>query len=123
MNIGASIDRARSWTRTMRYRFFAAALPPFRPAALCCAVVPPCLELPPEPDFSPPCFDAFGEFAIFAARDFDMPLSLSASYCFLFFTFADLVGMAAPFSIENLAASRYPGRGARKQCERRYARD
>jgi hypothetical protein len=33
-----------------------------------------------------------------AARDFDMPLSLRASYCFSFFTFADLLGTAHPFS-------------------------
>ena len=31
--------------------------------------------------------------AIFAARSFDMPLSLSASYCFSFLTFADLLGI------------------------------
>ena len=78
-------------------RFAAVALPPFRPAALCCAVVPPCEALPlPLCDFSPPCFDAFGEFAIFAARSFDMPLSFSASYCLSFLTCADFPGISAP---------------------------
>src|SRR5205085_7966405 len=78
------------------YRFFAAALPPLRPAALCCAVVPPWRRSPPEPDFSPPCFEASGELAILAARSLDMPLSFRASYCFLFLTWADFVGMSAP---------------------------
>src|SRR4051812_9343983 len=84
-------------SRARAQRFFAAAFPPFRPAALCCAVVPPCFELPPEPDFLPPRFDAPGEFAIFAARCFDMPLSFRASYCFSFFTLADFEGMLVPF--------------------------
>src|SRR5213076_2686395 len=75
------------------YRFFAAAFPPLRPAALCCAVVPPWRRSPPEPDFSPPCFEASGELAILAARSLDMPLSFSASYCFLFLTWADFVGI------------------------------
>jgi len=52
-------------------------------------VVPPCeddeRELP-ECEFSPPFLDAPGLFAIFAARSFDIPLSLSASYCFSFLT-------------------------------------
>jgi hypothetical protein len=43
-----------------------------------------------EPDFFPPRLDAPGEFAIFAARSFDIPLSFSASYCFSFLTFARL---------------------------------
>jgi hypothetical protein len=38
----------------------------------------------------PPWDEAFGELAIFAARSFDMPLSLSASYCSSFVTFADV---------------------------------
>ena len=61
-------------------RFRAVALPPLRPAAFFCAVVPPWDALLPEPDFFPPCADAFGELAILAARSFDMPLSFSASY-------------------------------------------
>lgn len=32
----------------------------------------------------PPLRDAFGEFAVLAARSLDIPLSLSASYCLLF---------------------------------------
>src|SRR5205823_10857237 len=74
------------------------ALPPLRPAALCWAVVPPCLLLPlPLCDFWPPCSDALGELAILAARSFDMPLSFSASYWSLFFTLADFDGIDAPF--------------------------
>ena len=78
----------------------AVALPPFRPAAFFCAVVPPCDELLfelPEPDALPPRLDAPGELAIFAARSFDIPLSFNASYCFSFFTFALLLGIADPF--------------------------
>jgi hypothetical protein len=37
-----------------------------------------------------------GELAIFAARSFDMPLSLRAPYCFWFFTVADFDGMSSP---------------------------
>src|SRR5213596_4165490 len=75
------------------YDFRAEALPPLRPAAFFCAVVPPWLELPPEPDFLPPRLDAPGELAILAARSFDMPLSFSASYCFSFLTLLLLLGM------------------------------
>src|SRR4029079_9983383 len=64
----------------------AVARPPLRPAAFFCAVVPPCFELPPEPDFLPPRADAPGELAIFAARSLDIPLSLSACYCSSFLT-------------------------------------
>src|SRR3954454_23636807 len=80
-----------------RYDLFAVALPPLRPAAFFCAVVPPCDELLreelEEPDFLPPRLDEPEEFAIFAARSFDMPLSLSASYCFSFLTLELLLGM------------------------------
>src|SRR3954452_7033853 len=87
--------RRGSGRSSPRQDFLAVALPPLRPAALCWAVVPPWFDLPePLCDFSPPCFDAFGEFAIFAARCLDMPLSLSASYWSLFLTLADLEGMA-----------------------------
>src|SRR4051812_41132371 len=75
----------------------AVALPPLRPASFFCAVVPPCFEPPPLPDFFPPFFDASGELAMRAARDLDMPLSLSASYCFSFFTFADFEGMLVTY--------------------------
>ena len=72
-------------------------MPPLRPAAFW-AVVPPCDELLRvllllEPDFFPPRLDAPGEFAIFAARSFDMPFSFSFSYCFSFFTLAFLPGI------------------------------
>jgi hypothetical protein len=69
-----------------------------RPAAFFCAVVPPCfelereLELDDEEDF-PPRDDEPGEFAIFAARDFDIPFSFSFSYCFSFLTLALFEGM------------------------------
>ena len=49
--------------------------------------------MPPEPDFLPPRLDAPGELAIFAARSFDMPFSLSFSYCFSFLTLALLFGI------------------------------
>src|SRR5260221_8825958 len=78
----------------------AVALPPLRPAATFWACVPPWDELlfeDEECDFSPPCFDAFGELAIFAARSFDIPLSFSASYCFSFFTCALLPGLRPSF--------------------------
>jgi aminoglycoside 3-N-acetyltransferase I len=87
-----------------RYDLRAVALPPLRPAAFFCAVVPPCdellRELDDEPDFFPPRLDEPDEFAILAARCFDMPLSLSASYCFSFLTFELLLGMTNPLSIE-----------------------
>jgi hypothetical protein len=58
--------------------------------------VPPCFdeerELPLF-DFSPPFFEASGELAIRAARSLDIPLSLRASYCFSFLTFALFFGM------------------------------
>jgi hypothetical protein len=68
-----------------------------RPAAFFCAVVPPCEDDEREdddPDFFPPRLEAPGEFAIFAARSFDIPLSFSASYCFSFLTFARFPGNA-----------------------------
>src|SRR4051812_45649337 len=97
--------RRRSEVRTHHVRtspmhrqdFFAVAFPPLRPAAFFCAVVPPCDELLlelDEPDFLPPRLDAPGEFAMRAARDFDIPLSFSASYCFSFLTLALLLGMS-----------------------------
>ena len=70
-------------------RFRAAARPPLRPAAFFWAVVPPWLVFllrTPDPDFLPPRLEAPGEFAIFAARSFDIPFSFRASYCFSFFT-------------------------------------
>ena len=60
------------------------------------AVVPPCDGLPPLPEAFPPRFDAPGELEILAARCLDIPSSLSASYCFGFFTLADFDGMVAP---------------------------
>ena len=83
------------------------ALPPLRPAFFFCAVVPPCELFPPDPLDFPPCLDASGAFAILAARCFDMPLSLSASYCFSFFTFDDLLGMT-DLLFETLLVCPYP---------------
>jgi hypothetical protein len=77
-------------------RLRAVALPPLRPAAFFCAVVPPWLDDErdePECDLLPPRLEALGVFAIFAARSFDIPLSFSASYCFSFFTLGRLSGM------------------------------
>src|SRR5581483_10381824 len=79
--------------------FLAVALPPFRPAAFFWAVVPPCLELPPDPDDLPPRLDAPGELAILAARSLDIPLSFRASYCFSFFTPGRLPGIVQPLSL------------------------
>ena len=80
-----------------RYDLRAVARPPLRPAAFFCAVVPPCDELLrdelEEPDFLPPRLDAPGELAIRAARSFDMPFSLSLSYCFSFLMLELLLGM------------------------------
>ena len=80
--------------------FLAVAFPPLRPAAFFCAVVPPCFELErdeEECDFLPPRLEAPGEFAIFAARSFDIPFSFSFSYCFSFLTLGRLLGMQPPF--------------------------
>src|SRR5436309_4957845 len=96
--------RSRGDAPLRSYELLAAvALPPLRPAAFFCAVVPPWLEsvfFLPEPDALPPRLDAPGEFAIFAARSFDIPFSFSASYCFSFFTFADLLGMRSSFMVD-----------------------
>src|SRR4029077_13641081 len=76
--------------------FRAVARPPLRPAAFFWAVVPPWLELlrrTPEPDALPPRLEAPGEFAIFAARSFDIPFSFSFSYCFSFLTLGRFPGM------------------------------
>src|SRR5205814_4789897 len=97
--------------------FPAAALPPFRPAAFFWAVVPPCLELLPDPEDFPPRLDAPGELAIRAARCLDMPLSFSASYCFSFLTFGRLFGMCDT-SLVDLRPARSVPRPARMQSPR-----
>ena len=71
----------------------AEALPPFRPAAFFCALVPPCDEEEPEPELLPPRLDEPDELAMRAARCFDIPLCFSDSYCFSFFTFELLFGI------------------------------
>jgi GNAT superfamily N-acetyltransferase len=79
-----------------------------RPAAFFWAVVPPWLELfrrTPEPDALPPRLDAPGEFAIFAARSFDIPFSFSFSYCFSFLTLGLLPGMRSSFAVEQVPES------------------
>ena len=94
----------------------AVALPPLRPAAFFCAVVPPWLEEEreePECDFFPPRLEAPGEFAIFAARSFDIPFSFRASYCFSFLTFARLLGIARR-SFGRFSIHRFPLLGATK---------
>jgi hypothetical protein len=91
-----ALGRRRLERRVVVQRFRAVALPPFRPAAFFCAVVPPWLDDDrdePECDFLPPLLEAPGEFAMRAARSFDMPLSFSASYCFSFLTLGRLFGI------------------------------
>src|SRR5436190_22560361 len=78
--------------------FRAVALPPLRPAAFFWAVVPPCFELPPEPDDLPPRLDAPGELAMRAARSLDIPLSFSASYCLSFLTLGRVFGISTSWS-------------------------
>jgi hypothetical protein len=87
----------------------AVARPPLRPAAFFWAVVPPCEELLREEDeldddFLPPRLDAPGEFAIFAARSFDMPFSFSFSYCFSFLTLGRFPGIADPLTGQHRVA-------------------
>src|SRR5919198_4223776 len=82
----------------------AEALPPLRPAAFFCAVVPPCFELErelDEPDFLPPRLEEPGAFEILAARSFDMPFLRSPSYCFSFLTPGRLFGMAAAYPAQT----------------------
>ena len=66
---------------------FAVALPPLRPAAFFCWLVPPwddeLFEEPPL-DFLPPRLEEPSELAIAAARDLLMPFFLSPSYCLSF---------------------------------------
>jgi hypothetical protein len=71
----------------------ARARPPRRPADFFWALVPPCFDRVErlrafffEPELFPPRFEAPGELEIAAARDFDIPFSFRASYCFRFFT-------------------------------------
>jgi hypothetical protein len=93
--LGRHADDGDGVPRSHEERFRAVALPPLRPAAFFWAVVPPWLVVrlrTPEPDFLPPRLDAPGEFAILAARSLDVPFSLSASYCFSFFTLGLLSG-------------------------------
>ena len=80
------------------------ALPPLRPAAFFWAVVPPWLDDErdePECDFFPPRLEAPGEFAIFAARSFDIPFSFSFSYCFSFLTLGRLPGMRSSLAVDE----------------------
>src|SRR4051794_22650543 len=110
-NGNAQCARSRS-DAGMRQDLRAGALPPLRPAAFFCAVVPPCDELLfdelDEPDFLPPRLDAPDELAIFAARSFDIPLSFSASYCFSFFTFELLPGMNPSSWMTSIRAPHTP---------------
>jgi hypothetical protein len=58
-----------------------------------------------EPALFPPRFDAPGELAMLAARDFDMPFFLRLSYCFSFLTFARLLGifyLQVASSVDNM---------------------
>ena len=93
----------------MRYEpLRAVARPPLRPAAFFWAVVPPWLELlrrVPEPEALPPRLEAPGEFAIFAARSFDIPFSFSFSYCFSFLTLGLLPGMRSSLVVDEVSES------------------
>jgi hypothetical protein len=53
----------------------------------------------------PPRLEAPGELAMRAARCLDMPLSLSASYCFSFFTLGRLSGVGASYLWPRALAS------------------
>ena len=55
----------------------------------------------PEPDALPPRLEAPGEFAIFAARSFDIPFSFSFSYCFSFLTLGRLPGMRSSLPVDE----------------------
>jgi predicted DNA-binding protein (MmcQ/YjbR family) len=84
-----------------------------RPAAFFCAVVPPWLELErdePELELLPPRLDEPGEFAIRAARCFDMPFFFRPSYCFSFLTLARLPGIGDDPSSLIVVALAIPGR-------------
>jgi hypothetical protein len=75
--------------------------------------VPPCEDDDrddEDPEFFPPRLDAPGEFAILAARSFDIPLSFNASYCFSFLTFALFEGISTPFVGVNASLRDYPSR-------------
>ena len=83
--------------RELYYDFAAVVFPPFRPAALCWAVVLPCLGSPPEPEPFPPLLDALGAFAMRAARCLDIPLSFNASYCLSFLILGRFSGTGTSF--------------------------
>jgi hypothetical protein len=70
--------------------FRAEVLPPFARRSSSGPSFRSRFELPPDPDFLRPRLGAPGEFAIRAARSFDMPFALEASYCFSFFTLGRL---------------------------------
>jgi hypothetical protein len=85
-----------------------------RPAARFWDVLPPCDELDrlvPEPLDLPPRLEAPGEFAIRAARSFDMPLSFNASYCFSFLTFARVPGITHLHELTSRAIPVYSQAG------------
>jgi hypothetical protein len=97
----------------------AVARPPFRPAAFFWAVVPPwreSLRRVPDPDAFPPRLDAPGELAIRAARSFDIPFSLSFSYCFSFFTFGRLFGTGVLPGRFDTSATLDDGSGIRENA-------
>jgi hypothetical protein len=75
-------------TVELRQELLAAALPPLRPAAFFCCVVPPWLALllldEPEPDFLPPRLEDPSELEIAAARLLLIPFFRSPSYCLSF---------------------------------------
>ena len=82
-------------TTCVAQNLVAAAFPPL---PVCCQLLragAARLARPPDPLFCPPWLEDFGTLAIRAARDFDMPLSISASSCSSFFTPLD-----GPFNMD-----------------------
>jgi hypothetical protein len=57
----------------------------------------------------PPAARGAGEFAIRAARSFDIPFSLSFSYCFSFLTLGRFPGIGTPLRSQKQAEPGFPG--------------
>jgi hypothetical protein len=67
-----------------------------------CRTATACRRYDDFDELLPPCDDASGEFAIFAARSFDMPFFFNASYCFSFLMLELLLGICSAFPITLL---------------------
>jgi len=96
-----------------------------RPAAFFWAVVPPWLALLLVEEACEaflPRLDAPGEFAILAARAFDIPFSFRFSYCFAFLTLGRLPGMRSSFAWTECVFPERSGRESRFAGSRRVKR-